>query len=78
LFNSNPIEFKPQSVVLQVNGQTREVANDFVWIFAGGTPPNEFLKKIGVQFGPKDMTLEASSELRPSSQIRSLKTSSGA
>src|SRR5437588_1653797 len=39
LFNSNPVEFKPQSVVIEVEGQMREFANDFVWIFAGGTPP---------------------------------------
>ena len=39
-------------------------ANDFVWIFAGGTPPNDFLKKIGVGFGARDLTLEASKEAK--------------
>ncbi|MGZ4825113.1 MAG: hypothetical protein ACXVZT_10875 [Terriglobales bacterium] len=38
--------------------------NDFVWIFAGGDPPNAFLKKIGVQFGTRDVTLEASNAAR--------------
>jgi hypothetical protein len=28
-----------------------------VWIFAGGVAPNEFLKKIGIAFGPQDLTL---------------------
>jgi thioredoxin reductase (NADPH) len=60
LFNSNPVEFKTESVVLDVNGRREEFPNDFVWIFAGGTPPNAFLKKIGVGFGARDVTLEAS------------------
>ena len=60
LFNSNPVEFKPESVILDVNGNKQEIPNDFVWIFAGGTPPNAFLKKIGVGFGNRDVTLEAS------------------
>jgi|SRR5579872_1900615 thioredoxin reductase (NADPH) len=64
LFNSNPVEFKPESVILDVAGTQQEIPNDFVWIFAGGTPPNAFLKKIGVGFGARDLTLEASQEAR--------------
>jgi thioredoxin reductase (NADPH) len=64
LFNSNPIEFKEQSVLIEVAGEQREIPNDFVWIFAGGTPPNEFLKKIGVGFGARDMTKDASEEAK--------------
>jgi thioredoxin reductase/ferredoxin len=64
LFNSHPVEFKPESVVIEEKGALQEMANDFVWIFAGGTPPNDFLKKIGVEFGSKDMTVEASAEVR--------------
>jgi thioredoxin reductase (NADPH) len=60
LFNSNPVEFKTESVILEVGGVAQEIPNDFVWIFAGGTPPNAFLKKIGVGFGARDVTLEAS------------------
>jgi thioredoxin reductase (NADPH) len=56
LFNSNPVEFKPDSVVLDVSGILQVIANDFVWIFAGGVPPNDFLKKIGVEFGMRDLT----------------------
>jgi thioredoxin reductase len=59
LFNSNPVEFKAESVILEAAGVKQEIPNDFVWIFAGGTPPNAFLKKIGVGFGAKDVTLEA-------------------
>lgn len=64
LFNSNPLEFKAESVVIDVGGSREEIANDFAWIFAGGTPPNEFLKKIGVGFGARDLTLEASKEAK--------------
>ena len=59
-----PVEFKPESVMLEVAGKQQEIPNDFVWIFAGGTPPNDFLKKIGVGFGARDMTLEASKEAK--------------
>src|ERR1700756_2889719 len=64
LFNTNPVEFKEQSVVIDVQGETRELPNDYVWIFAGGTPPNDFLKKIGVGFGARDMTKHASEEAK--------------
>jgi thioredoxin reductase (NADPH) len=64
LFNTNPVEFKEQSVIIEVEGQQKEISNDFVWIFAGGTPPNDFLKKIGVGFGARDMTRDASKEAK--------------
>jgi len=64
LFKSSPVEFKQGAAILSVNGSVQEIPNDFVWIFAGGTPPNEFLKKIGVEFGTHDMTLEASNEAK--------------
>ena len=70
LFNSNPVEFKPESVLLDVNGSVEEIPNDFVWIFAGGTPPNGFLKKIGVGFGARDLTLEASKEAKSAAADR--------
>src|SRR5229473_4093184 len=60
VFNSVPAEFKQHSVILDVRGKLQELPNDFVWIFAGGEPPNAFLKKIGVGFGMRDMTLEGS------------------
>ncbi len=60
LFNSNPVEFRTDSVILEIAGKQQEFPNDFVWIFAGGTPPTAFLKKIGVGFGSRDVTLEAS------------------
>jgi len=58
LFNSNPVEFKPDSVVIDVAGSKQEIPNDFVWIFAGGAPAYAFLKNIGVGFGGRDITQE--------------------
>jgi putative YpdA family bacillithiol system oxidoreductase len=62
IFNSNPVEFKPESAILDVQGERREIANDFVWIFAGGAPPNDFLRKVGIGFGMQDTTRKASQE----------------
>ena len=66
IFNSMPVEFKEKSVTLEINGQSKEMPNDFVWIFAGGEPPTAFLKKIGVRVGLRDMTNEGSSEAKHS------------
>ena len=68
IFNSIPVEFKPNSVVLEVGGKTQELPNDFVWIFAGGEPPTAFLKKIGVGFAEQDLTLAASTEAKAAKQ----------
>jgi thioredoxin reductase (NADPH) len=51
LFNSNPVEIKEKTAILEHNGKLLEIPNDYVWIFAGGVAPNAFLTKIGVQFG---------------------------
>jgi thioredoxin reductase len=64
IFNSAPVEFKQNSVVLEVRARLQEIPNDSVWIFAGGEPPTAFLKKIGVAFGMRDLTLEAGKEAR--------------
>jgi thioredoxin reductase (NADPH) len=77
IFNSNPVEFKPESVVLSVNGSVQEIRNDYVWIFAGGIPPNDFLKKIGVGFGMRDMTVEASQESRQARASSRLQSHAG-
>lgn len=49
-FNSMPAEFRPGSALVEVEGQLRELPNDLVWIFAGGTPPSDFLKAAGIAF----------------------------
>lgn len=64
IFNSQPVEIREKSVLLDVAGQVREIANDYVWVFAGGTPPNEFLQKLGVQVGQQDLTREGTAEAK--------------
>lgn len=70
VFKSAPVEIRESTVLLEAGGATQELPNDYVWVFAGGTPPNDFLKKIGVQFGARDMTAEAGSEARQAAAAR--------
>jgi putative YpdA family bacillithiol system oxidoreductase len=70
LFNSTPVEIRPEAVIIDVKGQRQELGNDFVWVFAGGTPPNDFLKKIGVQLGTRDLTSEARDEAHQAADAR--------
>ena len=63
IFNSMPVEFRSDSVILGIEGALQTLPNDFVWIFAGGTPPYDFLKQIGVGFGMRDLTFDARDEL---------------
>jgi thioredoxin reductase len=64
VLNSNPVEFTPDAVRLDVQGSIQKLPNDYVWIFAGGEPPTAFLKKIGIAFGPTDLTSEGSKQVR--------------
>jgi thioredoxin reductase (NADPH) len=72
LFNSNPVEFKKESVVLEVSGKLQEIPNDYTWIFAGGEPPPDFLKKIGVGFGEQDLTSTGSREAKEAKEAAPL------
>lgn len=56
LFGSQPVEITSGSVRLKVGGEIVELANDYVFVFAGGVPPFDFLKKIGVKFGGEQRT----------------------
>lgn len=62
VFNSIPVKFNEESVELKVGDAIEEIPNDYVWIFAGGVAPNDFLKKIGIGFGPQDITLQTVKE----------------
>lgn len=64
VFNSNPIEFRADSVALNVSGALQTLPNDFVFIFAGGEPPTAFLQKIGVRLADRDFTAEGAREAR--------------
>ena len=64
IFNSTPVEVRERSVVLDVQGRQREIPNEFVWVLVGGMPPNDFLRRVGVQLGSHDLTAEASAAAR--------------
>ena len=69
LFNSKPLEITPEAVVLDVNGSSQRIPNDYVWVFAGGEPPTAFLKKIGIRFGMQDLTSTGSKEVKEAAQV---------
>jgi thioredoxin reductase (NADPH) len=49
VFNSNVQEIREESVILSTETGIEEIANDAVFIFAGGELPYDFLKKAGIQ-----------------------------
>ena len=50
IFNSVVRQILEHEVILELPEGRKEVRNDYVFVFAGGEMPFEFLKKIGVQF----------------------------
>ena len=72
LFNSNPVEFRSDSVVLDVNGKQETLPNDYVWIFAGGEPPTAFLKKVGIGFGERDITPDGTRAIKEAKNATNL------
>jgi thioredoxin reductase (NADPH) len=49
IFNSEVKEIRENSILLLTQNGEQEIKNSYVYIFAGGELPNEFLKKIGIQ-----------------------------
>jgi len=70
LFNSAPVEFRQDSVVLDVNGKQQIFPNDFVWIFAGGEPPTAFLQKVGISFAQRDLTKDGAQAISDAAKDR--------
>jgi len=64
LLGSQPTEVRDKSVLVSVDGEVVELPNDWMWVFAGGEPPNAFLKKVGVAMGNQDLTAAAGEEAR--------------
>jgi thioredoxin reductase/ferredoxin len=62
--NSRLVAITERTVRLDAGGGERELPNEYVWIFAGGLPPSDFLARIGVQVGSRDLTAEAVAEAR--------------
>ncbi len=55
LFNSNLVSIKKESVLVKTDddGNTKELNNDLVYIFAGGELPTGFLQKAGVEISKR-------------------------
>jgi len=54
LFSSEVERITPASVFVKTAQGVHELPNDYVFVFAGGEPPFELLKKAGVRFGDKN------------------------
>ena len=50
-FSTEVERIDPTSVRLKTPDGARELANDYVFVFAGGEPPFELLRHMGVRFG---------------------------
>lgn len=55
IFESEVKEIRDKFVIIQKNDQSLELPNDYVFVFAGGELPYDFLRKIGVGFHSEAM-----------------------
>jgi len=46
----------PDEVVLETSEGSKCLRNDYVFVFAGGVPPFDLLKKVGISFGGVEVT----------------------
>ncbi len=53
VLNSQVREIRATDVVLETSEGAKTVRNDFVFIFAGGEMPYDFLRQIGIEFQAK-------------------------
>lgn len=51
LFQSQPLEIRDDAVLLATPAGELTLPNDYVFVFAGGVPPFDLLKKSGIAFG---------------------------
>lgn len=58
LLKSQVKKIERESVVIGTGSGEQTLRNDYVWVFAGGEPPNAFLEKVGIQIGPKTLGAE--------------------
>jgi thioredoxin reductase len=58
IFDSEVVEIRPQSVLLQTRSGVHEVPNDYVIVQIGGVPPFDMLQKMGVRFGGDARSVE--------------------
>lgn len=53
VLNSNVLEIREKDVSIETEGKETVIRNDYVYIFAGGELPNEFLLSIGIKIDKK-------------------------
>jgi thioredoxin reductase/NAD-dependent dihydropyrimidine dehydrogenase PreA subunit len=52
-YQSQVFQIEEKTITVNTPGGTREIPNDYVFVFAGGELPTPFLKKIGIEFAQK-------------------------
>lgn len=62
LRNANIREIMPRSVLVERDGGTSEISNDYVFVLIGGETPDEFLKKTGIEIVEKSVGMIPSME----------------
>jgi thioredoxin reductase (NADPH) len=60
---TNVRQISPASVLLECDGQTTEIKNDFVFILIGGESPDEFLRKTGIEIVEKAVSTPTFAEV---------------
>lgn len=55
LLHSKVREILRSEVIVECNGETRQVAADYVFVFAGGESPEDFLRRAGVEIVEKEV-----------------------
>lgn len=58
LRNSRVTEVCERAVKLDVSGVPAEIPNDYILVMIGGTPPEEFLRKAGIEIVEKSLSVE--------------------
>lgn len=62
VFDSQVKRIGTDKVVLVTKSGDLTIVNDYVFVFAGGEPPYDFLKGIGIQFGGEKRAIEQSKD----------------
>ena len=53
LFNTSVSENFPDRIMIDHNGNSQQISNDYLFVFAGALLPFDFLKSIGIMIDKK-------------------------
>jgi thioredoxin reductase/NAD-dependent dihydropyrimidine dehydrogenase PreA subunit len=59
LRKTNLLGVRPEGVLLECDGKIKELPNQYVFVLIGGTSPEEFLQKTGVEIVEKELSAQA-------------------